>query len=421
MNVPMAEPTHPKACVARMARGWLLLAAIVLAASCGETREATPRPTDSDASETTEGGESETTETPRDGGLAFDQCAAVAVEANEVPVNMLFILDSSGSMNCVPPNGDGVEAKLCKTDPRKRGDGPSKWQVTHEALTAALEPLVGRKHVNVAVAPFPLPGSRCDVALEPELTLSALDAAHLNEISTLLGAVEPDGETPIAGATILGYAALAKRLRSGALRGSASVVLLTDGEETCKPSELDKLLSQDAPTALEGFGIRTYVIAAPGSEDASLFLSRLAHAGGTDATADCNHSRQDEAANCHIDMTKSTNFERDLALVLDEITRTKALTCEFDVPRNPEGGAVDLGKVNVTLLARGDGGVERAAIGKHESSNGSCEGKADGWTYSADLRRILVCGSDCETVKASVDAQVQIVLGCRSLSRGDLR
>jgi hypothetical protein len=334
---------------------------------------------------------------------------------------MLFILDSSGSMNCVPPNGDAAEAKLCKTDPRKRGDGPSKWQVTYRALAGALTPLVGRTNLNVAVSSFPLSGTRCDVETEPEVAFSALDDAQLDQVAGFLEAMEPDGETPVAGATILGYAAISKGLKEGKIRGNASIVLLTDGEETCKPEELDKLVSRDAPTALGGFGIRTFVIAAPGSEDASLFLSQLAHAGGTDAVEDCNHSDDGEAPNCHFDMTKSTDFEKDLAGVLDEITRTKALTCEFDVPRDPEGGAVDLGKVNVTLVASSDAGLERTPIGKHEGPNGSCDEKEDGWTYSSDLDRILVCGSDCETVKASVDAQVQIVLGCRSLSRGDVR
>ncbi len=401
--------------------GWFLpgLCVVVATAACSQPSTDAPAP----ASSETEG-----TTSPTDGGLvaldggpSFNQCAAVAVEANEVPANMLFVLDSSGSMNCVPPNGDAAEAKLCKTDPRKRGDGPSKWQVTYEALAAALEPLVGRSNLNIAVTAFPLYDTRCDVAAEPELDFAPLDAAHLDAISALLSGVRPDGETPVAGATILGYSAISRGLREATLRGNASIVLLTDGEETCKPDELEKLVTQDAPMALEGFGIRTFVIAAPGSEDASLFLSRLAHAGGTDSVPGCNFIADSGTPNCHFDMTKSVNFEQDLADVLDEITRTKALTCEFDVPRNPEGGAVDLGKVNVTLVEAAEAGVERTPIGKHEGPIGSCDDKDDGWTYSDDRKRILVCGSDCETVKASVDAQVQIVLGCRSLSRGDIR
>lgn len=419
MNTPTPRRSHCKSYTSISCCGssWRIL--LVLAAfGCGQdpvTTAPTPAPTETEASEVVDSG------VLLDGGPLFNQCAAVAVEANEVPANMLFILDSSGSMNCVPPNGDTAEAKLCKTDPRKRGDGPSKWEITHQALVGALEPLMGRSNLNVAVSAFPLSGTRCDVAMEPEVAFGALDEGQLSEISGLLEDTDPDGETPVAGATILGYAAISKGLRDGKIRGNASVVLLTDGEETCKPDELEKLVSQDAPTALNGFGIRTFVIAAPGSEDASLFLSQLAHAGGTDATANCNYSDDDSPPTCHFDMTKSVDFERDLTNVLDEITRTKALTCEFDVPRNPEGGAVDLGKVNVTLVASGDAGLERTPIGKHEGVNGSCEQKEDGWTYSTDRDRILVCGSDCETVKSSVEAQVQIVLGCRSLSRGDVR
>lgn len=390
-------------------------------AACGQNPSAAPVPTEPTDTTDDEPAPPEPDAAGVDAGLVFSGCAAVAVEANEVPTNLLFILDSSGSMNCVPPNGDAAEAKLCKTDPRKRGDGPSKWEVTYSALASALEPLASRDNLNVAVSSFPQFGTRCEVESEPEVSFSGLDEGHLDDATAFLEGVTPDGETPIAGATILGYAAVANGLREAKIRGNAYVVLLTDGEETCKPSELPKLLEQDAPMARNGFGIRTFVIGAPGSEDARLFLSQLAHAGGTDAYAGCNYTDDEAAADCHFDMTASTDFEKDLARVLDQITKTKVLNCEFDVPRNPSGGAVDLNKVNVTLVESGDGGAARTPIGQHEGALGSCVDKEDGWTYSEDRQRILVCGSDCETVKASVDAQVQIVLGCRSLTRHDIR
>lgn len=416
MSTPLAKRAR---CKSVLAVRWSSAAVSIALACCGETP---PKPTDGPhPADTDVSAGPSVSASLSDGGLLFDQCAAVAVEANEVPVNMLFILDASGSMNCVPPNGDAAEAKLCKTDPRKRGNGPSKWQVTRDALTGALAPLVGRANLNVAVSPFPLSGTRCDVAPEPEIAFAALDDQHLDRFAELLADRQPDGETPVAGATILGYAAVSEGLRNGTIRGNASIVLLTDGEETCKPSELGKLIAHDAPLARDGFGIRTFVIAAPGSEDANLLLSQLANAGGTNSSPDCNHLDNERPPDCHFDMTRSTNFERDLGAVLEEITRTKALTCEFDVPRNPEGGALDLSKVNVTLVAAGDAGGERAPIGKHEASDGTCQDKQSGWTYSSDRSRILVCGQDCETVKRSVHAQVQIVLGCRSLSRDDVR
>lgn len=356
-----------------------------------------------------------------DAGPSFDQCAAVAVEANEVPVNMLFILDSSGSMNCVPPNGDDEEAQLCKTDPRKRGDGPSKWEVTHESLTRALEPLVGRSQLNVAISSFPDATTRCDVAGTANVTFAPLNRALLESAASQLKEVVPAGETPIAGATILGYAAVADALRDRVIRGNTFVVVLTDGRETCKPSEITKLIEHDAQLALTSFGIRTFAIGAPGSEDARLFLSQLAHAGGTDAYAGCHHQNEKKVPDCHLDMTQSLDFQADLSRVLDEITRTKALTCEFEVPRSPDGDRVDLNEVNVTLVETMDAGVSRLPIGRHEGAVGSCEGKQDGWTYSSDRKHILVCGSDCETVKASSESQVQIVLGCRTLGRDEVR
>ncbi len=403
-------------------RGSAITPALMFVLSgCGEQPPPSPADTETEAtaSVTSEGDGDVTTEV--EAGISFDQCAAVAVEANEVPANILFVLDSSGSMNCIPPDGDAVEANLCKTDPRRRGDGPSKWQVTYESLTSALTPLSGRSNLNIAISSFPRLETRCDVAATPAITFDNLDEELLDEARSFLQGISPDGETPIAGATILGYASVARDLRNGIIRGNAYVVILTDGEETCKPEELQKLLEEDAPTARQSFGIRTFVIGAPGSEGARLFLSQLAHAGGTDAYPGCNHDDDEQSPDCHFDMTTSLDFEADLSHALDEITRTKALSCEFDVPRNTDGEGVDLSKVNVTFVESTDAGLARKPIGRHEGPSGSCDDKEDGWTYSADRKHILVCGTDCETVKSAVDAQVQIVLGCPTIDRGDIR
>ena len=356
-----------------------------------------------------------------DAAPLFDQCAAVAIEANLIPANFLFVLDSSGSMNCVPPDGDDDEAKLCKTDPRKRGDGPSKWEVTQHALLNALEPLLDRDSLNVAVSTFPDFESRCGVSQTPSLAFASLTESHLASTSALLQDVTPDGDTPIAGASILSYAHLSGALRERTVSGNTFLVLLTDGNETCKPDELEKLLTKDAPMALEGFGIRTFVIGAPGSEEARSMLSQLAFAGGTATSSDCDRGSDSATADCHFDMTRSTDFEADLAEVLDKITQTKALSCEFNVPANPEGGGVDLGQVNVTLFTPEWGEDNVEPLGKHEGPLGSCEGKENGWTYSDDRSKILLCGTDCDRVEQLPDAQVRIVLGCPSLDRNQIR
>ena len=101
------------------------------------------------------------------------------------------------------------------------------------------------------------------------------------------------------------------------------------------------------------FNIRTFVIGAPGSEEARGLLSQMAFEGGTASSPDCDHSgdRADEG-DCHFDMTKTQNFAADLAAALAAISRTKVLSCEYDVPTNPDGGGDDLPKVNTARTAR---------------------------------------------------------------------
>jgi hypothetical protein len=187
---------------------------------------------------------------------------------------------------------------------------------------------------------------------------------------------------------------------SGTLPGNTFAVLLTDGYETCalEPTDYTEvLLEDDAPEAWEALRVRTFVIGAPGSEDARGFLSRLAQAGGTPGAADCTHDQAEH--HCHFDMTQSTDFANDLAAALDQISGT-VLTCELEVPINPTGEGVDYRKVNVkvndTEYPRADGCVESGQTG---------------WQYNEDRTLIELCGGACEAAQ-SENAVVRIVLGC---------
>ena len=340
----------------------------------------------------------------------FDECASVAISANLIPANLLFVLDRSGSMNCVAPDGDEKEAALCKTDPRKRGDSPSKWEITRQALVEALTHLGARENVKLGFSLFPSTGTQCDVEATPEIELHGTGDAFLESTDSVLRAVVPDGETPIAGSTILGYAHLAEQLKQRQIFGNTYLVLLTDGNETCKPTELEKLVDNDVPLALSAFGIRTFVVGAPGSEGARALLSKIAFQGGTATSDTCDHGDDSETADCHFDMTRSLSFSTDLGKVLTDIAQSRALSCEFQVPRDPAGGSVNLNQVNVTLTSVQE--EISLAIGKDPGAVGSCKGKVDGWTYSADFQKILLCGESCEAARASSDGRVEIILGC---------
>jgi hypothetical protein len=312
--------------------------------------------------------------------------------------NLLFVVDQSGSMNCNLPQ-DGQSSEDCEAMPAKLDpDLPSKWELTQVALEDAFDALQGSGvPVSVGLTMFPV-DRVCGVQDEPHVSIARLNDAHNQDIDDFLATVDPGGNTPLAGATILAYQHLSERLRAGELTGNVFVVLLTDGFETCKEEELDKLLEQDVPNA-RLFDIRTFVIGAPGSEDARALLSQIAWAGGTAPSAGCDHEAEPpDFGDCHFDMTESENFAEDLAATLEAISGT-VLACELDVPTTPTGGGVDLNKVNVDINDE-----------PYSPTDCSEEGNS-GWQYTEDNTRIILCGDACDAAQEP-DATVSIVLGC---------
>jgi hypothetical protein len=345
-----------------------------------------------------------------EGGMVA--CAKDVQEAKLTPANLLFVIDKSGSMECNPPNGDEVLGGMCERFPRKENPtAPSKWEVTRDALAMALDTLAMQANISAGLSMFPkgTASNSCVVEATPEVPIAPLNAVQRGALGAVLDAVDPAGETPIAGATILSYAHLADQLRQRALTGNTFVVLLTDGAETCREEELPPLVGEDVPNA-RLFNIRTFVIGAPGSEKARGLLSRIAYEGGTATSAGCDHSgslTEDTTGDCHFDMTTSMDFAADLNDALLAISRTKTLSCTFDVPTNPSGGGVNLNEVNVTFEP-GSGGV----VTVPNVPGQDCADDVDGWQYSADKTKIILCGPTCDSVQSDPEAQVSIVLGC---------
>lgn len=344
---------------------------------------------------------------PGAGGI--DACAETNEAATLVPANLLFLIDKSGSMNCNPPEGDAaVNARCAEFPVQEDPNTPSKWDVASSALADALDTLAGQSNVSAGLTLFP-ESNTCGVSADPVVEIAKLDASQKKAMSDELGGVSPSGETPIAGATILAYQHLSDALRAGNLRGNTFVVLMTDGAETCKQSELPKLLATDVPHARD-FNIRTFVIGAPGSESARSLLSQLAWEGGTATSPDCDHSdTSPDMGDCHFDMTTSKDFAKDLNAALQKISRSKVLACDYAVPTNPDGGGVDRNKVNVTFKP---GGGKPETIKLDDTA--SCD-QANGWQYSDDGSKIELCGSACDQVQADPEGEVRIQLGCPTI------
>lgn len=334
-----------------------------------------------------------------DGGIIDPDagCATSTLKGDLVPANLLFVVDRSGSMNCNLPQ-DGQTTANCESFPKKKYPlKPSKWELTVTALESALNQLQQAGNVGAGLSVFPADGSNCTVSASPNYGVQLLDTQQNASISTFLDNETPGGSTPLAGATILSYAYLVSQWKS--LPGNKFIVLLTDGFETCKPSEIPKLLSQDVPNATKA-GIRTFVIGVPGSEDGRALLSQIAYIGGTATDPNCTHAASPaNVGDCHFDMTTSSNFSQDLQDALNKISGT-VLSCELDIPKNPSGGGVDLNKVNVTI----DGNLV-------QPDNAPCSQGANGWQYNSSQTKIELCGQACDDAKTP-GAKVQVVLGC---------
>jgi hypothetical protein len=345
-------------------------------------------------------------DTPPDGGAP--SCATSAQEAVLIPANLLFLIDRSGSMNCNPPEGDATLNAECALNPVQQDlSKPSKWEVTRDALRGALDSLSGKPNVSVGISVFPKPDDveNCLVADAPDVAIERLDTAHRTAIDTFLDGVTPRGDTPIAGTSILGYRYLSERIRAGELTGNTFVVLFTDGAETCDAQYLDQLVDHDVPLATR-FNIKTFVIGAPGSEDGRSLLSQMAYGGLTPRTSSCEHGDASASVgDCHFDMTTSTDFASELASALGSIAGDASLSCQLDIPRNPSGGGVDLNQVNVTFTT-GEGDVLHVL-----RDDNSCEAGADGWQYSTDGTKIVLCGPICDRARND-GGEIEIVLGC---------
>jgi hypothetical protein len=237
------------------------------------------------------------------------------------------------------------------------------------------------------------------VTTEPAVPIATLDSAQQERISSTLDRLQPEGETPLAGAAILSYAHLLEKMRAAELDGETFVVLVTDGYETCKTDELPKLVNQDVPNARRQLGVRTFVIGAPGSDDGRQLLSQIAYGGDTRVSADCIPGPAVDQGNCHYDMTKSLDFARDLLAALTKVN-AEVLSCTVDIPRAPGVGEVNLEEVNV--IVNGESRVM--------NNKGACS-KVNGWRYSADFSSIQLCGDTCRAAKQR-GAEVTVILGC---------
>lgn len=331
-------------------------------------------------------------------------CVAKPYLSKELQTSMLFVLDRSRSMVCnLPPLQDSA---ACELDPAPVDSAqPTKWNVVREALSNTFESLPGGSSL-LGLTYFSTNGA-CGVDSTPAVKVDPLDDNQRTTLTDSLNNTIPDGQTPIVGATILAYNHLHEEKKAP---GNRFVVLLTDGAESCDADKIDQLLDVEVKKARDA-NIRTFVIGAPGSESARALLSELAFRGGTASSPSCKHNIGGDPAvgDCHLDMTKSTDFAKALESALGTVS-SAVQDCAYAVPANPNG---DDGDVNVQYVA-GKGGAPTC----FPPDDRDCATTANGWQFAHDASgeedrsKVVLCGDACETIKKDPKAQVDILVGC---------
>lgn len=103
----------------------------------------------------------------------------------------------------------------------------------------------------------------------------------------------------------------------------------------------------------------------------------------------------------------------DYGPIFEEMGKSIAtrVACEFTVPPPPEGETLDPDKVNVSYTP-GTGGSTQEIL-KDDSK--PCESGANGWQYNTEKTKILLCGDACKQVQDDLGAKVDVIFGCQTI------
>jgi hypothetical protein len=462
--------------------------ALVVASACGSGDEsAFP---DGDG---TSGGTSGTSGTSGDGtsgsngtigssgGTSGDgplgACGATTETAKQLPVDLLVMLDASGSMM------------------EKTGSGATKWAAVKNALNGFIgDPKSAGLGVGLQIFPIEHPGAPASCTSNAQCTVGGtslgrcfLKACHpatpTSQIVSCDSSADCPGNAacyPLGGCTFGGNCLVGdpmygscgigscKALTTSTCEGSecvladytpakvpigtlpANAALLTstiNGTPDPKPEALTptsvavqsgiaiaKAHATKNPghgvvlvLATDGFPTRCAPLDIPGIAALAaggvsgapaiktFVIGVFADADKAAATSNLDAIAAGGGTSKALIVTTGGNVAADFQKALDTI-RGSALPCEYAIPKS-EGGLQDLDKVNVQHT---DGAGAKEVLAYKKDAAGC--GTGPGWYYDVDPAtggtptKIILCASTCSTVKSeSGSAKIDILLGCKTV------
>jgi len=321
-------------------------------------------------------------------------CATISADGEVAQVDLYFMVDITGSMNCPVPDG-GVACDMVNGPP---ASGESRWTVVSAALKAFIaDPK--NSALGVGMRFFPVAGGRggqtntaaCNVAsyAMPNVEIGPLSMTS-QPLTTSINMQMPNGTTP----TVPSLTAAIDHATAWAKAHpthKVAVVYATDGQPNgCGTTNtVEQAAIVAARGAMANPPIPTYVLGV-GPNLAN--LNSIAASGGT---------------NTAFLVDTSGNAASQLSAALGTIRSTTALDCTYVVPPPPKGQTLDPNLVNIEYTTAA-GTVTK--VGPTQA-NADCA-SANGWQYSKDGKSINLCGKTCTDVKADKGGKIQVLFGC---------
>jgi hypothetical protein len=319
-------------------------------------------------------------DTPNDDEFVFDTgmpteeidaCAQTGSEAEPVQLDIVILLDRSGSM--YGPNWTGATSALKQFVQDPASDG-----------------------INVGLLYFPIDAPADGLVCNPlHYHDFAVPIGPLPQhAANLVGSI--DAELPNGGSTPM-YGALEGALWAAAQQQMAEpnhkviLVFASDGDPNSCPGVQNSIpfIAGLAKTSFEGTAVQTYVIAIAGAS--VLNLDQIALAGGTNNAYDVTGN--------------IAQFAQKMADI-----RASALACEYVIPDPPGNEPFELEKVVVKHVAK-DGSSNEIPRADGEAD---C-GHAPGWYFDnpLDPKKIKLCSESCNHAQQEAHGRIDVFFGCK--------
>lgn len=312
-----------------------------------------------------------------DGGSGGDEdggaCVSTSAEAQHFPLDIVFLIDQSGSMSEMSGNG-------------------TKWGYVTAALqTFVNDPASAGIGVGLVLLPY-MPWDCNPVDYETLVVPIAPLPGNAFNITNALPFKAAGAGTPMYGA-LEGSLMAATAYQQANPTHRVILVFGTDGDPNaadCDDNITD--IAALAGDALNFDGVQTYTIGCIGATIANLDL--IAAAGGTGQAFDVT--------------TNAALFIN----AVDQI-RTQALGCDFQIPPAPDGEVLNPADVNFSYTP-GNTGVPTTLL--RATDEAACNGQP-GWYFDNNTAptKITLCPTSCATVQDDPNAKVNVLFGCKSL------